>query len=229
MIKTQKIIIIVVAIVILKSIFLITNLLAMLSVGGLKNQLSLPINWLPGEVSQSADQDINYQEDKNCGAVQSTHDSDASSIECSICTESFKVGDSLSIFSACRHGFHIGCILPWLAQSQACPNCNQSASDMRLLVLTKPQHNGIPEIIVQGERIFREMIARLGHWGQPLIVYFNGLSQGKKAFYSVMSVLGIVLVTYLAYKWWTSSDSDSAGTDSVNVTSELIELATSYK
>lgn len=229
MTETQKFII-VVAIIVLKNLFFLSELVAMLSAASLQKQLPLPINWLPQEVSQSSeDNQIDNPENKDGGSLeQHDQDPDVSNIQCAICISCFKVGDALSIFSQCRHGFHIGCIIPWLAASQLCPYCNQSTSDMRILVLTKAQA-GIPLIIVQGEQAFRAMLAKLGGWGKPLVHYFNALPAKKKAFYSIMSVLGIVLVSYLAYKWWTSDPIEAGGGNALDVNPELVDLAISYQ
>jgi hypothetical protein len=150
MTRKQKLII-VVAIIVLKKLFFLSELIAMLSASSLQKQLPLPINWLPQEVSQSSeDHQVNDPAGEEDGSLEKAdQDPDVSNIQCAICISCFKVGDALSIFSQCRHGFHIGCILPWLAQSQVCPNCNQPTSDMRILVLTKAQA-GIPLIIAQG-------------------------------------------------------------------------------
>lgn len=228
MTKIQQFIIIV-ALIIVKNLFSLTSLIAMLNVGSLQKQLPLPINWLPDEVSQSGevDQEVNKEKHLDHNHAEVSDDPDLSCVQCSICTENFRVRDALGIFSGCRHGFHVGCILPWLAQSQICPNCNQPTSDMRILVLTKSQ-GGIPEIIATGEKAFRTMLEKLGSWGQPLVSYFNALPPKKKAFYSIMSALGIVLVAYLAYKWWTT-ESVVTGGSSLDATPELVELATSYK
>ena len=44
---------------------------------------------------------------------------------CSICLDSFKEGDRISVLP-CKHAFHYDCIKPWLGEANACcPVCKQ--------------------------------------------------------------------------------------------------------
>lgn len=223
MTKIQQLTVII-AIVILKTLFLLTSLEAMLRVEDMSNVLRIPINWLPEEVSNSPEQ---LDDELVEQAIDQEDIISDKKVQCITCFEPYQENDVIAIFSDCRHSFHYHCIVRWLISKKTCAHCNQPASDLRIIVVDKAQREK-PHAIKQGELTFLTMLNRLGDFGQPLVDYFNALPPKKKVFYSVMSALGIVLVAYLAYKWWTSSSANSSGSCSIGVTPELIELALPY-
>ncbi|KAL8205154.1 hypothetical protein R6Q57_008705 [Mikania cordata] len=46
------------------------------------------------------------------------------SMECTICLEGFKDGDSI-VCLVCTHRFHSSCLFPWVRVCAACPNCRK--------------------------------------------------------------------------------------------------------
>lgn len=45
---------------------------------------------------------------------------------CPVCTEALAVGDEVQLLPChAKHTFHVACLAPWLAQSNACPVCRQ--------------------------------------------------------------------------------------------------------
>ncbi|KAJ9172539.1 hypothetical protein P3X46_015766 [Hevea brasiliensis] len=47
------------------------------------------------------------------------------STECAICLGEFGEKDEIRILPQCGHGFHVGCIDPWLGSQSSCPSCRQ--------------------------------------------------------------------------------------------------------
>ncbi|XP_030466839.2 RING-H2 finger protein ATL8-like [Syzygium oleosum] len=57
-------------------------------------------------------------------------------VECAICLGEFSEGDEVRLLPQCGHGFHVGCIDPWLASHSSCPSCR------RILVVARCQKCG---------------------------------------------------------------------------------------
>ncbi|XP_065036590.1 RING-H2 finger protein ATL80-like [Musa acuminata AAA Group] len=43
--------------------------------------------------------------------------------ECAVCLAEFGGGEAVRLMVGCGHGFHVGCIDPWLAGHATCPVC----------------------------------------------------------------------------------------------------------
>ncbi|KAI3409625.1 RING-type domain-containing protein [Psidium guajava] len=57
-------------------------------------------------------------------------------VECAICLGEFSEGDEVRVLPQCGHGFHVGCIDPWLGSHSSCPSCR------RILVVARCQKCG---------------------------------------------------------------------------------------
>ncbi|CAI9716049.1 RING-H2 finger protein ATL52-like [Octopus vulgaris] len=42
---------------------------------------------------------------------------------CSICCDSFRMGENMEILSACLHKYHSPCLAEWLKKKRNCPTC----------------------------------------------------------------------------------------------------------
>lgn len=52
---------------------------------------------------------------------------------CTICLDSYTVGQSVCSFPVCKHTFHKECLMEWLKRRPKCPNCRRH-------ILTRPTH-----------------------------------------------------------------------------------------
>ncbi|KAJ8771854.1 hypothetical protein K2173_027031 [Erythroxylum novogranatense] len=48
---------------------------------------------------------------------------EVSPIDCVVCLEHFRVGDSCRVLPNCNHSFHVVCIDSWVLKSPICPIC----------------------------------------------------------------------------------------------------------
>lgn len=53
-----------------------------------------------------------------------------SEIACSICLESYEVGDTVRSMAKCEHCFHSHCIELWLTKNTTCPVCRNTILDV---------------------------------------------------------------------------------------------------
>ncbi|XP_061353461.1 RING-H2 finger protein ATL57 [Gastrolobium bilobum] len=52
-----------------------------------------------------------------------SYNGDAKQMDCAICLDEFRVGDSVKMITYCKHVFHKECIDTWLAAHVTCPVC----------------------------------------------------------------------------------------------------------
>ncbi|PKA66306.1 RING-H2 finger protein ATL79 [Apostasia shenzhenica] len=45
--------------------------------------------------------------------------------ECAICLVEFAGGEAVRLLPSCGHGFHAGCVDPWIASRRSCPICRK--------------------------------------------------------------------------------------------------------
>jgi len=45
---------------------------------------------------------------------------------CTICTDSYNMGDEVLTLPVCQHIYHTRCVLPWLNKKAICPNCRSN-------------------------------------------------------------------------------------------------------
>ncbi|KAK4735543.1 hypothetical protein R3W88_009804 [Solanum pinnatisectum] len=48
--------------------------------------------------------------------------------DCSICIAEIKIGEICAILHPCCHGFHVGCVRPWLEDNETCPLCRTTVN-----------------------------------------------------------------------------------------------------
>ncbi|KAG5618497.1 hypothetical protein H5410_018321 [Solanum commersonii] len=48
--------------------------------------------------------------------------------DCSICIAEIKIGEIYAILHPCCHGFHVGCVRPWLEDNETCPLCRTTVN-----------------------------------------------------------------------------------------------------
>ncbi|GAB4845647.1 hypothetical protein Ancab_039048 [Ancistrocladus abbreviatus] len=53
-------------------------------------------------------------------------------IDCTVCLESFKLGDKCRLLPNCQHCFHVHCIDPWLMETPFCPICRTCAQPPKI-------------------------------------------------------------------------------------------------
>ncbi|KAK3413663.1 hypothetical protein EUGRSUZ_I02211 [Eucalyptus grandis] len=69
-------------------------------------------------------------------------------VECAICLAEFAEGDEVRLLPQCGHGFHVGCIDPWLGSHSSCPSCRQ------ILVVARCQKCGqFPAVPAAGAEV----------------------------------------------------------------------------
>ncbi|GAB4824876.1 hypothetical protein Ancab_007747 [Ancistrocladus abbreviatus] len=53
-------------------------------------------------------------------------------VDCTVCLESFKLGDKCRLLPNCQHCFHAHCIDPWLMKTPFCPICRTCAQPPKI-------------------------------------------------------------------------------------------------
>lgn len=49
-------------------------------------------------------------------------------VDCAVCLENFKVGETCRLLPNCNHSFHAQCIDSWLSKTAVCPVCRADAN-----------------------------------------------------------------------------------------------------
>ncbi|KAM6549862.1 hypothetical protein CsatB_021538 [Cannabis sativa] len=52
-------------------------------------------------------------------------------VECSVCLESFQIGDKCRLLPTCNHSFHAECVDTWLLRTPFCPICRTGADSRK--------------------------------------------------------------------------------------------------
>ncbi|KAH7016441.1 ankyrin repeat-containing domain protein [Microdochium trichocladiopsis] len=55
-------------------------------------------------------------------------------LTCAICQYDVKIGEMHKVFLSCKHGFHEECVVPWLKESNTCPDCRAVIGDEAAVV-----------------------------------------------------------------------------------------------
>lgn len=62
-----------------------------------------------------------------------------SPLDCAVCLENYKKGDSCRLLPNCNHLFHSQCIDSWLLKTPICPICRTCASSPKISMTSGPQ------------------------------------------------------------------------------------------
>ncbi|KAJ8771856.1 hypothetical protein K2173_027033 [Erythroxylum novogranatense] len=66
---------------------------------------------------------LTKEELKNLPCFNYKAEEEVSPVDCVVCLERFRVGDSCRVLPNCNHSFHVLCIDSWVLKSPICPIC----------------------------------------------------------------------------------------------------------